>query len=48
MVSEALVFMCKKAESLGFVRLLEIGENQVRVKHMQLADGTLLFVSRDT
>lgn len=47
MVSEALVFFIKKAESLNFIKPLQIGVHKVGLKHLQFSDDTLFVVPLD-
>lgn len=44
MVSEAMVFLFRKAEEGGFIKPLEIGVNKIILKHLQFTDDTLLFI----
>lgn len=47
LVSEALVCLLRKAESLNMIEGVSIGKDQVRLKHLQFADDTLIFVPRN-
>lgn len=47
LVSEALVCLLRKAEEVNLIKGVEIGKDKVRVKHLQFADDTLIFVPKD-
>ena len=46
MVSETLVSMFRKVETLGFVGVVKVGRDVVSTKHLQFAADTLIFVRR--
>lgn len=47
LVSEALVCLFKKAKALNLIEPVLIGRNEVRLKHLQFADDTLIFAPRN-
>ena len=48
LVIKALVCMLRKAEDLNLIEAVQIGKEKVRLKHLQFADNTLIFVPRST
>ena len=48
LVSKALVSLFRKAEILDLIEAMEIRNENVRVKHLQFADDTLIFVLKKT
>ena len=47
LVSEALVYMLKKAENLNLIEPVHIGKEKVRLKHLQFADDILIFAPKN-
>ena len=47
LVTEVLVGFLNKAQEKNLIQPLEIGKNKVRLKLLQFADDTLIFVPRD-
>jgi reverse transcriptase-like protein/endonuclease/exonuclease/phosphatase family protein len=47
LVSEVLVNLLRKADELKIIEGLEIGKDKVRLKHLQFADDTLIFVPKN-
>lgn len=48
LVSEALVCLLDKADRLQLIQPVHIGKDKVRLKHLQFADDTLIFVPRNS
>ena len=47
LVSEALVYILKKAEERNLIKAVQIGKAKVNLKHLQFADDILIFVPRN-
>ena len=47
LVSEALVYILKKAEERNLIKAVQIGKAKVNLKHLQFADDILTFVPRN-
>ena len=48
LVSKALVCLLNKANDLNLIEAVQIGKDKVRLKHLQFADDTLIFVPRNS
>ena len=47
LVSEALVYLLKKAEERNLIEAVRIGKEKVNLKHLQFADDILIFALRN-
>lgn len=47
LVSEALVCLLNKAKELSLIESVSIGKDKIRLKHLQFADDTLIFVPKN-
>ena len=48
LVSEALVYLLRKAEERNLIEAIHIGKAKVNLKHLQFADDILIFAPRNT
>lgn len=48
LISEALVCLLRKAVEMNLIEAVQIGKDKVRLKHLQLADDSLIFALKIT